>query len=580
MRILLNNFFILAQILSMKYGLFFLLFYSFVSAQDKYPKDYFGSPLNIELSIAGSFGELRPNHFHSGIDFRTQKKEGFPVFATADGFISRINVSNFGYGKCLYIDHPNGFTTVYAHLQMFSPDIDKYTRANQYELKSYTLELRPDAGLLPVKKGDLIGYSGNTGGSSGPHLHFEIRNTKSEFIINPFLFGYDALVKDSKAPIVNGIIAYSLGDDGNVNGSSKPITIPLTLEKDGSYLASRVTASGKIGFAINAHDISDFNYGKNGIFKLDAYLNGLPYYSYEFDSFSFDETKHINCFIDYPRYKQTHQRFQKLFVCYLYPENIIKAMKNSGKIDISSNVTMNYKVVIQDFHGNKSVINIPISYGLLPLKYPKEDYKTAYFLKSQNEHSYVKDGVSVFVPENTFYDDFYVKFDVKNNELYFHDESVAMNNPVTITFDVSKIAQQDRAKMFIGNMDRGNLEYNNTFKKEDSFSIKVKKLGKFLLAKDTIAPKIYSPNFKEAEQIDSLKTLKISISDDLSGISEYEAYLNGKWILMEYESKLNRLTHYFSDDMYQDGRNEFKLIVRDNLGNSSIFESYFLKTKS
>lgn len=580
MRILLNNFFILAQILSMKYGLFFLLFYSFVSAQDKYPKDYFGSPLNIELSIAGSFGELRPNHFHSGIDFRTQKKEGFPVFATADGFISRINVSNFGYGKCLYIDHPNGFTTVYAHLQMFSPDIDKYTRANQYELKSYTLELRPDAGLLPVKKGDLIGYSGNTGGSSGPHLHFEIRDTKSEFIINPFLFGYDALVKDSKAPIVNGIIAYSLGDDGNVNGSSKPITIPLTLEKDGSYLASRVTASGKIGFAINAHDISDFNYGKNGIFKLDAYLNGLPYYSYEFDSFSFDETKHINCFIDYPRYKQTHQRFQKLFVCYLYPENIIKAMKNSGKIDISSNVTMNYKVVIQDFHGNKSVINIPISYGLLPLKYPKEDYKTAYFLKSQNEHSYVKDGVSVFVPENTFYDDFYVKFDVKNNELYFHDESVAMNNPVTITFDVSKIAQQDRAKMFIGNMDRGNLEYNNTFKKEDSFSIKVKKLGKFLLAKDTIAPKIYSPNFKEAEQIDSLKTLKISISDDLSGISEYEAYLNGKWILMEYESKLNRLTHYFSDDMYQDGRNEFKLIVRDNLGNSSIFESYFLKTKS
>lgn len=580
MKILLNKFFILAQILSMKYRLFFLLFYSFVWPQDKYPKDYFGSPLNIDLSIAGSFGELRPNHFHSGIDFRTQKKEGFPVFATADGFISRINVSNFGYGKCLYIDHPNGFTTVYAHLQMFSPDIDKYTRSNQYKLKSYTIELRPEANLMPVKKGDLIGYSGNTGGSSGPHLHFEIRDTKSEFIINPFLFGYDSLVKDSKVPIVNGLIAYSLGEEGNVNGSSTPINIPLTFEKDGSYLASRVTASGKIGFAINAHDISDFNYGKNGIFKLDAYLNGSPYYSYEFDSFSFDETKHINCFIDYPRYKQIHQRFQKLFVCYLYPENIIKTMKNNGKIDIPANLTMNYKIVIQDFHGNKTTINIPISYGLLPLLSAKEVFKTPYFLKAQQEHSYAKDGIAVFVPENTFYDDFYVKFDVKDNALYFHDESVAMNKPVTITFDVSKIPVEEREKMFIGNMDRGKLEYNATFKKDSVFSIKVKKLGKFALAKDTIAPRIYAPNFKEAAQIDSLKTLKISIADDLSGIGEYEAYLNGKWILMEYENKLNRLTHYFTDDMFQDGRNDFKIIVKDNLGNSSIFESYFLKTKS
>lgn len=576
---LLNNFVILAQMFFMRILGFFLLFLTSVFSQNKYPKDYFGSPLDISLSIAGSFGELRPNHFHTGIDFRTKQKEGFPVYATADGFISRINIATYGYGKCIYIDHPNGFTTVYAHLQSLAPVVHKLVNETQYAQQSYTVEIRPNADVLPVKKGELIGYSGNTGGSSGPHLHFEVRDTKSEYAINPFFFGYDEKVKDTKAPIVNGLLVYPIGDDSSVNGSENPLNVPLSLQKDGSYLAGKVEGKGKIGFGLNAYDISDFNYGKNGIFKADVYLNGMPHYGYEFDSFSFDEMRHVNCFIDYPRYKQTHQRFQKLFVGSIYPVNIVKLIRNDGVVNLALNFTLNYKIVLQDFHGNKTIINVPISYKNTPITQPVKEIKTPYFLKARNDNSYSKDNISVFFPENTFYDDFYLKFEVSNNELLLHSESIAVNNPFQITFDVSKIPVSEREKMFIANLDGTRTEYNSTFKKEDVFSIRTKKLGKFFLKKDDVMPRIFNPNFKEGDTLDVQKNLKISIVDDLSGIKEYNAYLNGKWILMEYETKLNRLTHDFSDDKFENGRNDFKIEVKDNMGNIAAFESHFYKTK-
>lgn len=557
----------------------FLFVFNLVSAQNNYPKDYFRSPLDIPIAIAGSFGELRPNHFHSGIDFRTQKKEGLPIYAAADGFISRIKISTGGYGKSIYIDHPNGYTTVYGHLQKCVTPIQQILNSEHYSKKAYEIEIFPKPNEIPVKKGDLIAYSGNTGSSGGPHLHFEVRDTKTENVINPLFFGYDSSFIDTKAPLIMGLLAYSIGDSSSVNGSSNPVFISLSLQNDGTYLASKIVASGKIGFGINSYDISDNNYGKNGVYKLDTFLNGMPYYGYEFDLFSFDETKYINTFIDFPRYKSQKQRFQKLFVGYLYPKSITKMMKNEGLVNVSSNFTMNYKIVLQDFHGNKSIVNIPISYGVLPVTQPKIIKKTPYLLKSLNDNSYAKDDVSVFIPANSFYEDFYLNFDVKNNELFLHDDSVAVNDYITVTFDVAKIPVADREKMFIANLNGARAEYNLTLKKDNLFSIKTKKLGKFFLSKDTIAPKIYKPNFTEGANLDKLQTLKVSISDDLSGIASYNGYLNGKWILMEYESKLNRLTHNFSDNLFVDGKNEFKIIVKDNLGNSTTFESSFNKIK-
>ena len=172
----------------MRILIIFFFAFNVVFAQDKYPKDYFRSPMDIPLSAAGYFGELRPNHFHSGVDFRTEKREGIPVYATADGFVSRIKISTVGYGKAIYIDHPNGYTTVYGHLQSAAPAIQEVINKEEYLQKNYEIEIIPQPNEIPVKKGDLIAYSGNTGGSSGPHLHFEFRDTKTEQVINPMLF--------------------------------------------------------------------------------------------------------------------------------------------------------------------------------------------------------------------------------------------------------------------------------------------------------------------------------------------------------------------------------------------------------
>lgn len=558
---------------------FLLLSLTSLNAQNKYPKDYFRSPMDIPLSVVGYFGELRPNHFHSGVDFRTEKREGIPIYATADGYISRIKISISGYGKAIYIDHPNGYTTVYGHLSKCAPKIQEMLNSEHYSKQNYEIEIRPNTNEIPVKKGELIAYSGNTGNSGGPHLHFEFRETKTEKIINPLLFGFGDDIQDSKPPIINGILAYPISENSQVNGYANPVYLNLTLQKDGTYLSSKLTANGNIGFSVNTYDISEANYSKKGVYKIDTFLNGLPHFGCEFDTFSFDETKYINTYIDFSRYKTLHQRFQKLFINNFYPESIIKSIKNKGLISVSSNFATNYKIVVQDFHQNKTIINVPISYGTLPIKTAKTETKTPYFLKSKNENSYSKDNISVFFPENTFYEDFYLKFDVINNELFLHDESTAVNEAFTITFDVTNISPTEREKMFIANIDDGKTFYIPTLKKENIFLVKTKHLGKFVIMKDETAPKIYNPSFIDEANLDCDETIKISITDDLSGIKEYNAYLNGKWILMEYENKTNRLTHNFSDNIFINGKNDFKLIISDNMGNTTTFESSFIKTK-
>ena len=563
----------------MRFFVAILFIFNSTFGQDKYPKGYFESPMNIPLSISGSFGELRPNHFHSGLDFRTDKREGLPIYASADGFISRIKISTGGYGKSIYIDHPNGYTTVYGHLQTCNTIIQTIIEKEQYSKNNYEIEIFPKPDEIVVKKGDLIAYSGNTGSSGGPHLHFEIRDTKTEKIINPLFFGFDKSMKDSKPPTINSLIGYPIDEFSQINSSSKPALLNLTIQKDGTYLAEKIMASGKIAFGINAYDTFDDGYGKNGLFKVETYLNGNSYFGFEFDSFTFDETRYINAFIDFPRYQSTKQRFQKLFVGYFYPENIIKTKKNDGIVSLYSNFNLNYKVIVEDFAGNKSIINIPVSYSYLPIITKNEIQKTPYFLKVKNENSYTKDNISVFIPEKTFYEDFYLKFDVKNNELFLHDDSVAVSENMNITFDVSSIPVAQREKMFIANGNVGKMNFNYTIKNNDLFTIKTKKLGRFFLANDSIAPTIYKPNFVKGSNLDNQKTLQLYMSDNLSGINQYNAYLNGKWILMEYENKLNRLVHTLSDKYYQIGKNEFKLVVSDYLGNSTTFESNFIKTK-
>ncbi len=563
----------------MKIKLFFLFCSFAVFAQNDYPKDYFMSPLDIPLLLSGGFGELRSNHFHTGLDFKTQQKEGFKVYATADGYISRIKISTFGYGKAIYIDHPNGLTTVYGHLQKTNAPIEAFIKAQHYKEKSFEIEVFPNPTDLPIKKGDIIAFSGNTGGSGGPHLHFEFRDTKTENIINPMLFGFDTKVTDTKPPVVTTLMAYPVEDNAIVNRSQKPILINLSQQKDGSLLAEKVLASGKISFGISAYDMFDFTYNKNGIYKVKTFSNGKPFFGYQFDSFAFDESKHINALLDFERFKNTGVRIQRLFMKNPYGLNLIQSDENRGIIDVLPNLNYVYKIEVSDFKNNTVIVNVPIVYSPLLPKIFKTEKTTPFLLKAKNDNNYKKDNVSVFIPAGTFYDDLYLNFDVKNDTLTLQDDTVALQNNVTVTFENNTFTTLQKEKIFIASIEGKKLRFNFTKIKGNGFVTNTKNLGKFVLASDTVAPSITALNIPQGKWLSNQNNLQLAIGDSLSGVKKYDGYLNGKWILFEYDFKTKRIIHYFDDNFIVDGKNDLRIIVSDNAGNSTIFETYFFRKK-
>ena len=406
-------------------------------------------------------------------------------------------------------------------------------------------------------------------------MHIEVRYTKSEKIINPLYFGFNKLANDTRKPEIQGVIVYPI-DSTLVNKSQKPIEVSFNKTADGNYLASKVIANGKIGFGINAFDYCTNQYNKNGLFKVKAYLNGVSYYEYELQSFAFDESRFVNSLIDYQRYGKLRQRVQKLFQEIPFPLSIVKANKTNGIIHVQPGVTYTYRVELFDFHGNKVQLTIPVEYGNQETVFKKEIKKTKYFLKSKNEYNYAKDNVSVYIPENTFYEDFYMDFDVKDGVLNLHDESVPGYKNMTITFsDVQGLTEEQLSKTFIATIDGYKLDYNKTYRKGNTFKLYTRNLGKYKLSQDYDAPRIYNVNFVEGKNLKNQTTISVYIADNLSGIDTYNAYLNGEWILMEYDYKTKKLIHRLDEKKYNEGRNDLKIIVTDDMQNSTTFESFF-----
>jgi len=558
----------------MKFSLLTLFFCPFIFAQTQYPKNDFRAPLDIPMQLSGNFGELRPNHFHAGFDLKTNQREGLSVHAIADGYVSRIKISTFGNGKCIYITHPNGYTSVYGHLQTTVGEIQEYVKKTHYKEKAYEIEMFLKPNELPVTKGQIIALSGNTGSSEGPHLHFEIRDSKTEFVINPLFFGFDKNIKDTQKPTLTSLYVYPL-DNATVNQSKQPLLVNMTLQKDGTYLAGKVKTNGKIGFGINAVDNDDVSHNKNGVFNVSGFLNGNQNYNYQFNTYSFDEMRYINAFIDYSRYKKTSQRIQKLFMKTPFALSIVKTDSERGIISAQPNLASTYRIEVSDYFGNQNSITVPIEYDTATPLVQAEPVMSKYFIKYNKDSNFEKDNMSVFFPAGTFYEDFNMNFDVRNNKIYIHDDTVPVHSNFTITIRDTVYPESLRDKLYIGK----GTSYNGTIRKGDVFTAKAKILGQYGLVLDTIAPVIRIAKPVEGKWISDQKKIDFTISDAASGIKSYNGYLNGNWVLFEYENKARRITHTFDNELLLDGENVLKIEVIDNVGNSAIFETRFFRSQ-
>lgn len=554
----------------------FLCIFNIGFAQKQYPKDYFDPPLKIPMLLSGTFGELRTNHFHSGIDFKTQRKEGVPIYAPADGYVSRIKVAQWGFGKALYINHPNGYTTVYAHLKKYAPKIQKYVKKIQYKKENYsTGNIFPKAHIFPVKKGQIIGYTGDTGSSGGPHLHYEIRDTKTEHIINPMFFGIEPT--DTKKPTFRKLIAYPIDENSRINNTSKKLVLPIVHKGDGQYTAKRITANGYIGFGASVFDRLDGALNKNGIYSLEMKVNGQRYYYHDVETFSFPESKFINLLIDYKHYSKFRSRVQKTFKHPKSKLSMYEDLINNGKVKINAGETYNIEIIAKDFKNNTSSIKIPVKGVESSVMFIKKD-TTAYKIIAKNFNKFEQKNVTVAFPKNTFYDDFYLDFSVKNNIAKIHKPTIPLHRRYTLTFYTDSINNVEKKYMYIANITKRKYpRYVSSKKKQNKIYATTKQLGSYALKYDYEEPKVTPLNFKDGQWISKLDFLKVKISDKGSGIKNWRATINGEWILMEFNHKRKILTYDFSDKNFTESEHRFKIVVSDNVGNTKTLSATFYR---
>ena len=526
-------------------------------------------PLDIPLSLSGTFGEPRSTHFHLGIDIKTQGKEGWEVRSVAPGYISRIRVSLGGYGKTVYINHPDETTSVYAHLKKFAPKIEAYIKSMQYEKESYTLQQFLKRGVFTIEAGEVIGYSGNTGSSSGPHLHFEIRDAKSQKPLNPLLF--DLPISDSQRPQIQKLFLFYPKNNAVLTHSE-----PIALQKvnDSTYNTPVVSSSGKMGLGLQMFDRQDLSYNKNGIYKAKLEINGKTITRFQFDQLNYSDSDKLFINIDYPTFKKNKNKIQKLFFQDHKPLTFMKLMTTEGLFNIEPGKSYQVKVVVEDFSGNTSYIVMYIEGIKKQIPNKKLDGK---LIEPRLDYLFSLNDKEVYFPKKTFFQDAIIQIEEAQNNLSIGPNLFPFQKPYEIRF---KINEEDTLKLrqtFIANKIGKKKSFLPTVIDNGHWTTKLKDMGDYTLARDSIPPQIVPSNFKANQWLSKFRFMKVKISDDFSGIKSYRGTINGKWILFEYDPKRNLLTYDFSDKTFKLAKHELEIEVEDNVGNKSVYKATFFK---
>ena len=553
----------------------------------------FMSPLEGDLRLSGNFGELRSSHFHAGLDIKTNLTIGKPVYAAADGYVSRLKVAHFGYGKALYLTHQDGFSSVYAHLDRFSSSIQDYIKQTQYKKEQFQVELFPSKDQFIVKQGDLIGYTGNTGSSRGPHLHFEIRDPQSR-PLNPLIYGIQ--IEDSKRPLPTSLRWYPRSES-DLNIEAQAQNLSLTKVNDSEFIAETLETSGWIGFGLGVYDQQDGSLNKNGVYQIRCALNGSLVQEVLFDRISFDETKYMNRYMDYRYYQERKQRVQKLFRPSNNPLGILKNLESDGFVEIIPGSSYTFTIELFDFNQNRTLITVPILGGENTLSYNSaktnealgskqsksiensiDDWSNLVEIPHTSATSWSEGNFSIFFPKECFYESTALNLSVSGEQLYMDKDQYPLYKPVKITYRGDHLSTEDLAHAYIARLDAyGKPIHQNTSRQGTQLEANVSKLGQYGVFFDYTPPTITMKTPAEGQWFSTAKKLKVIIKDSESGIADYRATINDRFVLMEYDYKTNTLTYDFCDAVVDEAAHNLKVVVLDNAGNSATFERLFYR---
>ena len=557
-------------------------------SQTNFSKKYFRSPVDIPIRLSGNFGELRSAHFHSGIDIKTQGVTGQKIYAIAAGYISRIKVSPFGYGKALYITHPNGVVSIYAHLHEFNIQIDKYVKNKQYQKQTFAIDIFPEKNEIPVNKGDVIALSVSSGTSSGPHLHFELRDEKTAHPINPLLFKFNII--DNIKPRIYKLYIYPQNAYSYVNNSNNKTAFTVT-GTNGKYFLKQsdtITVHGKIGFALKTNDFLNNSRNKCGVYSIKLLVDSDLIFSDKFDEFSFNETKNIKSYIDY---EERIRKKNKIHKCFVQPNNnisIYKDVKNRGIINFTNNKIHNIKYIVKDVYGNTSTLNFTIKSTWQKINVVDTNYrKCTQIMPYEKINYFIRDDIKIFFPQNSLYDTLffqYSKSEPINGSItpvyHIHNCYTPIQKKYSLSIKIDSLPNDLINKTIIAYVDEKNKIFaiGKEWKHEQNFvEVKTEKLGNFVAAIDTVPPEIVPLNIYNNKNLSTLSKIKFKITDNLSGIDTYNGFIDGQWVLFEYDAKNDLLTYYFDEKINKKINHTLVLTVTDRVGNKTTYSINFVK---
>ncbi|MBS1620879.1 MAG: M23 family metallopeptidase [Bacteroidetes bacterium] len=551
----------------------------FAQSVSNYPKYYFRNPLGIPMELTANMGELRSNHWHMGLDLRTQQKENLPVYAAAAGYISKVRIEPFGYGRSIFINHPNGLTTVYGHLNDFFPALEKYVTEQQYKNQVWAIELDFSKTQFPVFKSQLIAYSGNTGSSQGPHLHFEIRDTKTSRCLNPLLFGFP--VKDDVPP---EIIRLGLYNRSISLYRQSPQIFSLKKRDGNNYVLNGVpviqTGFKKISFAIQAFDRMKPRGSEDGIYSAKIFFNNEPVIGFVLDSIDYDESAYINAQIDYKYRYNGGYYLQHLSLLPGDHGAVYKKQNGNGILNLNDTGFHLVHIDVRDVYNHRAQLDFMVQY-LDSLEHTALPDTSIKFIPNQNNF-FQKQDFELSLTPNALYDTVPVVYYKSPSALInsisaihrFNDASFPLHDAVTVRIKPEvEVPEELKNKIVIRRNDNRSSSVRKATWQQEWVSASFKEFGNFQALIDTIPPVVKSMGKEDTIVYSGSKYMAVEAWDNFGSLRNFRAEIDGQWVRFSND-KAGTFIYVF-DEKCPYGIHQLKVTIDDLVGNSTTQTQWF-----